>query len=231
MNPLGQIVSFIVSIDGSGRLERPPGATIIPGGTVDPSFQITGDRPQAGIIQLPGEPSGPPASSLLGVREIFLRDGDNLLQLTNFGRADTFTNSPLSRGAQQVIFVASADPLGTNPTNNCQIFSIDRTGSDLRQLTAFQEGAASRNGCTTFFAKPQGCYVEITSQDAVTQSLVFGSTCDPFGTNPNGAQLFAVRPDGTGLRQLTDFAGFERQADRRVTAEGPAAFAFASAPL
>ena len=42
---------------------------------------------------------------------------------------------------------------------------------------------------------------------------MFDSTCDPFGTNPNGAQLFAVRPDGSRLRALTHAKGFVSHPD------------------
>jgi hypothetical protein len=33
---------------------------------------------------------------------------------------------------------------------------------------------------------------------------------DPLGRNPNGLQLFAMQPDGSGLRQLTDARGVFR---------------------
>ncbi len=39
------------------------------------------------------------------------------------------------------------------------------------------------------------------------EALVFYSTCDPLGTNPNGGQIFAMRPDGSDLRQLTTARG------------------------
>jgi hypothetical protein len=123
--------------------------------------------------------------------------------------------------------MASADPLGTNPSNNCQLFSVDRLGTDFRQVTSFGEGTASLNGCTIFLPKPFGCYVEFQSQDAITESLVFQSTCDPpSGTNANGRQVFAVRPDGTGLRQLTNFAGLS---PGNAGGEGPGLVAFGSA--
>ena len=47
----------------------------------------------------------------------------------------------------------------------------------------------------------------------------------PFGTNPNGAQIFAIDPDGTNLRQITDTRGFTTQADGTVHVENTGPFA------
>jgi hypothetical protein len=64
------------------------------------------------------------------------------------------------------------------------------------------------------------------SQDARTGTLVFASSCDPFGTNPNGGQLFAMRPDGTGLRQLTDDPPVKTDPDGSVTVELPGPYTY-----
>jgi hypothetical protein len=48
---------------------------------------------------------------------------------------------------------------------------------------------------------------------------VFDSTCDPIGTNPYGAQLFSVRPDGSRLRVLTHAKGFVSHPDGSVAVE------------
>jgi hypothetical protein len=40
-------------------------------------------------------------------------------------------------------------------------------------------------------------------QDPVSGTIVFISACDPFGTPSAGGEVFAMRPDGSGLRQLT----------------------------
>ena len=56
-------------------------------------------------------------------------------------------------------------------------------------------------------------------------SLVFDSSCDPLGTNPGGGnQLFAMRPDGSGLRQLTYTQGIVNHPDRSIDVELPAPF-------
>jgi hypothetical protein len=62
--------------------------------------------------------------------------------------------------------------------------------------------------------------------DRITGSYEFGSNCDPFGTNPNGGeQFFAMRTDGSGLRQLTQTRGIVREADGTIEVEMPGPFA------
>ncbi len=78
-----------------------------------------------------------------GSNEVAVSDGTNVVQLTNFGRSDTVNFSPFYNPRdERVYFTASADPFGSNPTENCQIFSIDPLGRDPRQLTFFRESAA-----------------------------------------------------------------------------------------
>jgi hypothetical protein len=55
--------------------------------------------------------------------------------------------------------------------------------------------------------------------------------CNPSsGTDPNGDQIFAVRPDGTGLRQLTSLGGVQTLADGTLLVELPGAANY-SAPV
>jgi hypothetical protein len=51
--------------------------------------------------------------------------------------------------------------------------------------------------------------------------VLFSSSCDPVGGNPFGNQLFAMRPDGTGLRQLTNAGGMTTDPDGTVHVELP----------
>ncbi len=62
--------------------------------------------------------------------------------------------------------------------------------------------------------------------DPETGTVVFSSTCDPLGTNPNGEQLFAMHADGTAVRQLTATRGVVTAADGSVEVElpGPGAY-------
>jgi hypothetical protein len=88
----------------------------------------------------------------------------------------------------------------------------------LRQLTHFSQpeypGGVSA-----------GCDILPLGLDTATGIFVFYATSDPFGTNPYGDQLFALRPDGT-LRQLTHARGLVTEVDGTVSAEniGPVAY-------
>jgi hypothetical protein len=198
-------VLMTIKTDGSG-LEVPlPILVPLPGSTVEPIFIITGDRPEAIGVTVHG--SATPAHTDVGpeINEIFVIDeGRNVLQLTNFRRADT-GGALVDVDREQVYFEASAN-LGTNPSENCQLFSINRLGSDLRQLTNFRETTErARSGCRF---GDSGCALGWVSQDPRSRTLVFYSSCDPSpGTKSNGGQIFAMRPDGSGLRQLTDARG------------------------
>jgi hypothetical protein len=220
LNPNGDATVFTVKTDGSG-LKKLPVPVVQPGSQIVPVFSITGPRPGATLFFLPGDPVNNPGTRG-GIVEVFTIDGTNLLQLTNFHRSDTSTPL-LARDGQHVLFVASADPFGTNPTTNCQMFSIDRNGADLQQVTSFSQGDSAENGC--FFGAPPGCALAFLGQDAVTQTLVTYSNCDPFGSNPYGSQIFAIRPDGSGLRQLTELHGLTVN-DDSATVELPGPFAF-----
>jgi hypothetical protein len=213
-NPAGHVVGAEVKTDGSD-LKVPP-VVALPGNQINPTFIITGDRPVALSLQIPGEL----------VREVFLVDGDNLLQLTNFHRADTQGRIGVDR--QTVFITAAANPFGGNPSANCQIFSIDRTGTNLRQLTHFVEATRSINGCEFDLPVGTGCAIQLIGQDATTQTLLFYSSCDPLGTNPKGGQIFAMRSDGSDLHQLTNTRGLITEPDGTVTGEFPGPFAFSS---
>lgn len=99
--------------------------------------------------------------------------------------------------------------VSTNPTGNCQLFSIDVGGSDLRQLTHFDDDGYSTSGCQASSTPGCGCGISGPYQDPRTEALVFYSSCDPFGRNLNGGEIFAIRKDGSDLRQLTETKGFD----------------------
>src|SRR5262249_14210142 len=138
----------------------------------------------------------------------------------------------------RVFFTASADPLGTkdplggNPSGNCQIFSIDTlNGSGLRQITHFNPGSpVPSNVLACFMNGPPECPVgwQLGVQDPLTKAVVFDSACDPLHTATYGGQLFAMRPDGSGLRQLTDAAGFTTNPDGSIRVELPGPFAYSA---
>jgi hypothetical protein len=218
LNPTGDLRRFRVKTDGTG-LRAAPAPVVVPGSRVVPIFRVTGSRGSRSPLTLflPGPPVNP-SPFLQSIAEVFLLDGRNLLQLTNFHRVDTAATF-LGVNAQRVFFRASADPLGSNPTQNCQLFSIDSLGADLRQLTHFRQGDHSALGCGA--AAPPGCAILFTVQDPRTGTVVFMSSCDPLGTNPYGAQIFAMRPDGSNLRDLTRTRGVVTHRDGSVATELP----------
>jgi hypothetical protein len=60
--------------------------------------------------------------------------------------------------------------------------------------------------------------------------ILFASACDPFGMTSNGTEIVAIRPDGTGLQQLTHTDGFVETADRKVTVQFPDPWASPTLP-
>src|SRR5262249_38740641 len=137
---------FTVNTDGTG-LKALPTAVALPGGQIVPRFDITGGRTEVLTLDLPGTPVNSIANFPLAISEVFCLDGKKLLQLRKFRGVDTGRGF-LGADGRRVFFTASADPFGANPSENCQLFSIDRLGGHLRQVTRFREGARSVNGCS-----------------------------------------------------------------------------------
>ena len=195
----------------------------IPGAHVIDNFQVSGRSGNVVTVELSGMATEPDPAA---VREVFFRDGDDVLQLTTLGRSDTAGGSP-TRDGQRVIFIASANPFETNPSHNCQLFSIGRLGAGLRQLTRFAPGTPSDDGCARN-PLPPACITggNLVTVDPVTGSVVFDGTCDPFGLAPISSQQFAMRPDGSGLRQLTNYDGLREGPDGTYFVElpGPTAY-------
>jgi hypothetical protein len=217
-NAEGSLVQFVMDRDGSA-LERVPLPVTLPGAHVVPSFGITGGRLQrrATVLSIPGAPVNPAAGGFSDtIAEVFFVDRTRVTQLTDFHRVDTGQPN-LTPDGRHVIFAASADRLGTNPAGTCQLFSIGTTGAGLRQLTHFSQPAFSVNGCDAYVAP--GCSILPLGLDGATGTLVFFSSCDPFGANPYGDQMFAIRVDGTQLRQLTHARGLVREPDGTVSSE------------
>lgn len=73
-----------------------------------------------------------------------------------------------------------------------------------------------------------GCSVGPIFQDTVKRTLVFYASCDPFATGAYGGHLFAMRPDGTRLRQLTATRGLNEDPDGVVSVELPGPFAYSA---
>jgi len=73
-----------------------------------------------------------------------------------------------------------------------------------------------------------GCVISEFFLDRITGTVLFAASCDPVGANPSGQQLFAMRPDGTGLRQLTNARGMTTEPDGTIHVELPGPFAYTS---
>jgi hypothetical protein len=197
-----------------------------PGSRIVPTFRVGGLGTGLVNLSVPGTPvNRDPAFPNDPINEVFLQDGKNLVQLTNLRRVDTNT-ACLSITRKRAFFTASANPIGTNPLENCQMFSVNTLGRGLHQVTHFNSGSAVGGaGC-----RSGGCGVGgfAVFQDPVTKAVVFDSSCDPLGANPYGGQILAMRPDGLGLRQLTDAAGFTSNPDGRIRVELPGPFAYST---
>jgi hypothetical protein len=225
MHPAGNLINVIVNTDGTD-LHVPEDPVPLPGSQLVTNFVITGEQISPVLFFLQGtpvndSPGGP-------IQEVFLLDGDAILQLTNFHRSDTY-DPTLAEGGEQVLFVAAADPVHANPYKNCQIFSVGRTGGGMRQLTSFGKAVQSKTGCVV--GRPEaGCIAHFLGRDAMTGSVVFYSDCDPFATGVVGGQIFVLHSDGFGLQQLTTTRGYVRQdVDGSTLVELPGPFAYPGA--
>lgn len=215
---------FTARLDGSELTLIPP--LVASGGILVPGFQITGGGLVAVDAMVPVQPvnTQTPGES----REIFVGDGRNTVQVTNFHRNDTALTGALVGIDDERIFVtASADPFGENPSELCQIFSTDPFGGDLRQLTFFSQASRSLGGCAAGLG--DGCgigFAFASGLDRRTGALIFDSTCNPFGTTPVGRQVYIIRPDGSGLRELTHTSGLVVGGDGSTRTELPQFWAY-----
>lgn len=219
-SPPDGLLYYWVKADGSEEPEPWHAPVAVLGSQLVPELFITAAATAYGRGSLPGTAVNDIPGFAPIISEVFVGRGDNFLQLTNFHRSDTgFYGITLDQDQQRVVFNASADPFGTNPNENCQLFSVDTLGGDLRQLTQFDEGQHSLGGCA--FSLRPGCRVigGAWEERPGSDTVLFYSSCDPLGTNPDGSQLFAMRADGTSLRQLTHVRGAVTEADGTVDVE------------
>ena len=156
------------------------------------------------------------------IEEVFLVDAKNVVQLTKLRQSDTARagrGGAVARG--RVFFEASADPFGTNPGQHCQIFPVNTRGGDLRQLTRLRDGDDRPSAIGCFNPLPGSCSIDQYFADRRTGAITFTSNCDPVGRNPSRDQVFGMRPDGSGLRQLTTARGTWTDPDGTVHVELP----------
>jgi len=104
--------------------------------------------------------------------------------------------------------------------SGARIFSINTDGGDLRQLTRLRDDKRPTTGCF-LNGEDRACTIVRVWVDRLTGAVGFASTCDPLGRNPFGYQAFSMRPDGSGLRQLTSTRGRETDPDGTLHVELP----------
>jgi hypothetical protein len=212
--------TFMVKTDGKSEPEEIPPPVLVEGARVVTQFTVTGPHQQLLYVDFHDRPAVNGGT----VSEMFLLDGKELTQLTNFGRSDTFQLGGFIDGGR-ILFPASPDLQGGNPGNVCQLFSIDTVGARLRQLTHLPSDGRPTGGCA---GGGTGCGLSAFFLDRITGTVLFASSCDPTGANPFGEQVFAMRPDGTGLRQLTNARGMTTDSDGTIHVELPGPFAYTS---
>jgi len=220
---------FEVRTDGRSPEKELPSIVLPGGGRVVTQFEVSDAKPRPLYVYFPDrravkENPDYEGRGQTGSSEVFLLDRKNRVQLTNFQRADTDqTGAFIDRG--RVLFGASVN-LGENPHEICQLFSIDTLGADLRQVTHLPwDGRPSTGGC----GPSPACTINQLFVDPRTATVLFQSSCDPLRANPFGAQFFAMRPDGTGLRQLTNARGMTTDPDGTIHVELPGPAAYTSA--
>jgi hypothetical protein len=228
----GTFRAFQVKTNGRSEPTDIPPITPASGARIVSAFGVTGAHPHAVAGLYPDRPAenyrslgAPPF-----VRELFLLDRRQILQLTAFNRNDTSPGGEGERGViigDRVLFEASANPFGENPGQVCQLFSISTRGDGLRQVTHLPwDGQPYGIGC---ISRAPSCGIsQNTAADQVSGAVLFQASCDPVGANPFGEQIFAMRPDGSGLRQLTNARGMWTDPDGTVHVEVPTPFAYPS---
>jgi hypothetical protein len=231
---LNSLSFFTIGIDGR-HLTALPKPILSTGAQLIPTFGVTGGRTELLRVSLPGTPTSPPLSSpsIFPITELFVQYGKKqLVQLTNYGRVDTFVGF-LTRDRKRAVFLASADPLRMNPDGSCQLFSVDVNGGVPRQITHLDPGyRVPAPGCFLPYGIGYGAYRAIP-QDPMTGTIVFDTTLDalrlrtPAG-GVGGDQIFAIRPDGSGLRQLTEAGSGTTNPDGRVRVELPGPYAYSA---
>jgi Tol biopolymer transport system component len=120
---------------------------------------------------------------------VMASDGTQLAQLTDDPavNAGSVSAVAISGDGSRVAFTANTDPLGTNPANLGQLFTIDRDGTGLAQVSTLTDGSIG-----AFSISDDGT------------RIAFSHAGDLPGGNPAlGGEVFAIDADGTNLRQLT----------------------------
>jgi Tol biopolymer transport system component len=117
-------------------------------------------------------------------------DGSNLTRVTNYPATYNGDETPaISDDGLRIVFMSNADPLGTNPEGNAEIFTVNADGTGLTQITVTTGG--------------YGFMPEITD-DGSRISFTMGGA-DLTGQNPDlGGEVYVANFDGSGLAQASN---------------------------
>lgn len=115
----------------------------------------------------------------------------------------------LAADGSRAFFTGTSNALGTNPDRREQLFRIETAGTGLTQLTSLSDQA----------------WLWHPTASAGGEWVAFVSDANPFAQNSgNRSQLFAVRGDGTDLRQLTPYSGLTGPGQGAPAIAGNASF-------
>ena len=119
-------------------------------------------------------------------------DGSNLTRVTNYAATYNGDETPaISDDGLRIVFMSNADPLGSNPEGNKEIFTVNADGSGLTQITVTTGGF--------------GFMPEIT--DDGSRICFTMHSADLTGQNPDlGSEVYVANFDGSGLTQASNMA-------------------------
>lgn len=225
---------IFVTSDADPQADPQPGAPLRPAviradgsglsildGTRSPDLNLgCGDvSPDGTRIVLEGFARADPASG--GIYSVRSSDGGGLHRLTH--GPDSYPQ--FAPDGQQVVFMRTKH--GLFPDGAGALFVVDADGGDARRITqwgaAFIDQAWSPNGRWIVFQRPYGrlfiVHPDGSDLHEVPVDLPTGSGAQEPSWSPDGtwivfslshddqADLYVVRPDGTGLTRLTDSPG------------------------
>jgi Tol biopolymer transport system component len=203
---VGQSVDIEVSFTPSSDRQIFSGTVTFESNGGSVSLPVSGTGTPASVVlrQLTTGPGffSTPSTSTDGTRVTFRNqfsflsvmnsDGQNLRTFPFGGFAPR-----ISGNGVRIIFASERDLTGENADRNYEIFAIDADGSNVVQLT-------HSLGVNSPFI-PDNRNPSIDESGA---GVVFESRGDLTGENPDqNWEVFVIRSDGTGLRQVTNVTG------------------------
>ncbi len=166
---------------------------------------------------------------LNGLYTVSASDGGDLVAITDSPRGGYDAYPQYSPDGTQVVFFRAK--AGVSPQGSGGLFVVNSDGSGVRQITpwgsAFLTQSWSPDGAWIVFQRPYGQLMLVDPDGSgmrrIPVELPTGSGAANPSWSPDGgwivfslqtgghANIFMVRPDGTGLQQLTHGAGVDEQ--------------------